>query len=105
MHPLMIFLYESNSLKVPLVLRMLGKGKKVGILTHTSEYLLRDNYKVLRACGIHPESPRIVIKGMMQSDYRDIWVTQYYGEQKEEFKEECEDWKMGPIEEIGEFNP
>ncbi|MBA7479919.1 hypothetical protein ES707_15360 [subsurface metagenome] len=98
--------FSSILLIVPLVLRMLGKGKKVGILTDTSAYLLRDNYKVLRGCGIQPESPRIVIKGMKQSDYRDIWATQYYGEPKEEFKESYEAWKTGstPIEEIGEFN-
>lgn len=96
--------FSSNLLIVPLVLKMLGKGKQVGILTDTSAYLLRDNYKVLRGCGIHPESPRIVIKGMIQSDYRDIWITQYYSEQKEELKKEFEDWKMGPIEEIGEFD-
>ncbi len=93
--------FSSSLLIVPLALRMIGKGKKVGILTDTSAYLLRDNCKVLRGCGIDVASPRIVIKGMMQSDYRDIWVTQYYGEQKEEFKDY---WKMGPIEEIGEFN-
>jgi len=96
--------FSSNLLIVPLALRMIGASKKVGILTDTSAYLLRDNCKVLRGCGINPESPRIVIEGMMQSDYRDIWVTQFYGEQKEEFKEDFEDWKMGPIEEIGEFN-
>jgi len=97
--------FSSNLLIVPLALRMIKKDRKVGILTHTSEYLLRDNCKVLRSCGIHAESPRIVIKGMMESEYRDVWVTQYYGMEKEKEKETWKKWRLGPIEEMREFNP
>ncbi|MCK4354428.1 MAG: hypothetical protein KAW83_04165 [Dehalococcoidia bacterium] len=89
--------FSSNLLMVPLALRMLKKDKKVGILTDTSEYLLRDNCKVLRGCGIDIPSPRIVIKGMMQSEYRDVWVTQYLGMKREDL----EKWKLKPL---GKFN-
>ena len=44
--------FSSNLLIVPLVLRMIKENKKVGILTDTSEYLLKDNCKVLKGCGI-----------------------------------------------------
>jgi len=92
--------FSSNLLIVPLALRMIKKDRKIGIITDTSEYLLRDNCKVLRGCGIDVASPRIVIKGMMESEYRDVWVTQYYGMEKETW----EKWRLGPIEEMREFN-
>jgi len=71
--------FSSNLLVVPLALNVLGKGKKVGILTDSSEVLLKDDYKILKMCGIQPESPRIAIKGMEESEYRDIWLTQFGG--------------------------
>jgi len=95
--------FTSNLLVVPLVLRMLGKDKKVGILTDSSEYLLKDNGKVLRGCGIQPESPRIVIKGMEESEYRDVWVTQFGGGEVEKGNWDLEEWEVRKLE-PGEFN-
>ncbi len=89
--------FTSNLLAVPLVLRIIGNNKKVGILTASSEHLLKDNSKILRKCGTQPESNRVVVRGMMESEYRDIWVTQYYGMEERDLEE----WKFEPI---GEFN-
>jgi len=79
------------------VLRIIGNNKKVGILTASSEHLLKDNSKILRKCGIQPESDLVVVRGMMESEYQDIWVTQYYGLEERDLEE----WKFKPI---GEFN-
>lgn len=89
--------FTSNLLVVPLVLRTIGNNKKVGILTDCSEYLLKDNSKTLRSCGVQPESNQVIVRGMMESEYRDVWVTQYLGLEKEDL----EKWRLKPL---GEFN-
>jgi len=93
--------FSSNLLVVPLVLRVIGKDKKVGILTESSEYLLKDNCKVLRGCGIDAESPRIVIRGMEESEYYDVWLMQFGGGELE--RGDLEEWEVRKLE-IGEFN-
>lgn len=68
--------FTSNLLQVPFVSRIIGKKKKVGILTASSEMILQENKKTLRQCGIDETIP-IAVKGMEESDYVEIWRTQY----------------------------
>ena len=68
--------FTSNLLQVPFVSRIIGKKKRVGILTASSEMILKENKKTLRRCGIDETIP-IAVKGMEESDYVDIWRTQY----------------------------
>ena len=68
--------FTSNLLQVPFVSRIIGKTKRVGILTASSEMILKENKKTLRQCGIDESIP-IAVKGMEESDYADIWRTQY----------------------------
>lgn len=68
--------FTSNLLQVPFVSRIIGKKKRVGILTASSEMILKDNKKTLRQCGIDETIP-IAVKGMEESDYVEIWRTQY----------------------------
>jgi hypothetical protein len=68
--------FTSNLLQVPFVSRIIGKKKRVGILTASSEMILKENKKALRQCGIDETIP-IAVKGMEESDYADIWRTQY----------------------------
>jgi len=92
----------SNLLIVPVVLRMLGENKKVAILTDSSKFL-EDNEEILINCGIDPRSPRILIQGMFESEFRDIWVTQFHnGDSEKEIRREQEGFNL-PITKIGEF--
>lgn len=68
--------FTSNLLQVPFVSRIIGKKKRVGILTASSQMILKENKKTLRKCGIDETIP-IAVKGMEESDYVDIWRTQY----------------------------
>jgi hypothetical protein len=68
--------FTSNLLQVPFVYRIIGKKKRVGILTASSEMILKENKKALRQCGIDEAIP-IAIKGMEESDYIDVWRTQF----------------------------
>ncbi|MCK4354541.1 MAG: hypothetical protein KAW83_04735 [Dehalococcoidia bacterium] len=95
--------FSSNLLVVPLALRVIGKGKKVGILTDSSEILSKDDCKVLRGCGIQPESRRIVIRGMEESEYQDIWITQFGGGEIEKGNWNLEEGEVAKLE-LGEFN-
>ena len=96
--------FSSNLLVVPLALSVVGKGKKVGILTDSSEFLSQDDCKVLRGCGIQPESPRIVIKGMEESEYQDIWIAQFGGGEIEKGNWwDLEEEEVAKLE-LGEFN-
>ncbi len=93
----------SNLLMVPLALRAIKADKKVGILTDSSETLSKDDSKILRGCGIQPESPRIVIRGMTESEYRDVWFTQFGGGEVEKGNWELDEWEIRKLE-IGKFN-
>jgi len=95
--------FSSNLLVVPLALSVVGKSKKVGILTDSSEFLAQDDYKVLRKCGIQPESPRIVIKGMEESEYHDIWIAQFGGGEIEKGNWGLEEGEMAKLK-LGEFD-
>ena len=68
--------FTSNLLQVPFVSRIIGKKKRVGILTASSEMILKENKKTLRQCGIDETIP-IAVKGMEESGYVEIWRTQY----------------------------
>jgi Asp/Glu/hydantoin racemase len=68
--------FTSNLLQVPFVSRIIGKKKRVGILTASSEAIMQENKKALRQCGVDETIP-IVVKGMVESDYLEIWRTQY----------------------------
>ncbi len=70
--------FTSSLLQVPHVYRMLGKGKKVGILTDGAEYLKAQDNKLLRSCGIDDSIP-VVIYGMFESEWKDVWNTQFKG--------------------------
>jgi len=92
--------FTSNLLIVPLALRIVKRGRKIGILTNDAEFLLRDNGRILRNCGIEPQCSGIVIRGMKQSEYREVWETQNQGIGEEEWKK----WAFLPVGKIGEFN-
>lgn len=68
----------SSLLQVPLVSSMIGKDKKVGILTASAERCYAQNSRLLKSVGID-ESIQIEIVGMdqLQPEYRDIWRTQF----------------------------
>ena len=66
----------SSLLQVPLVSRMIGKNKKVGILTASAERCNAQNSRLLRSVGIDVSIP-IAIVGMDQPEYRDIFRTQF----------------------------
>jgi aspartate/glutamate racemase len=95
--------FSSNLLIVPLVLRAIRRDRKVGILTDSSEILSKEDSKILRGCGIQPESPRIVIKGMTESEYRDVWFTQFGGGEVERGNWELEEREVKKLE-LGELN-
>jgi len=95
--------FSSNLLVVPLALSVVGKGKKVGILTDSSGFLSKDDCKVLRKCGIQPESPRIVIRGMEESEYQAIWITQYGGGEIEKGCWGLEEGEVAKLD-LGEFD-
>lgn len=68
--------FTSNLLMVPFISRIIGKNKRIGILSASSDMILRDNGKALRDCGIDSTIP-IAIKGMVESEYSETWRTQY----------------------------
>lgn len=70
--------FTSSLLQVPHVHRMLGKNKKVGILTDSSEYLKAQDNSLLRSCGIDESIP-VVIYGMFESEWKGVWNTQFKG--------------------------
>jgi Asp/Glu/hydantoin racemase len=67
--------FTSTLLFVPLISRTLKKNQKVGILTVSSEALTRWDHKLLRECGVDKTIP-IVIAGMTESEYCDVWWSQ-----------------------------
>lgn len=66
----------SSLLLVPLVSRMIGRDKKVGILTASAERCYAQNSRLLRSVGIDESIP-IEIVGMDQPEYRDVFRTQF----------------------------
>jgi Asp/Glu/hydantoin racemase len=70
--------FTSSLLQVPHVHRMLGKNKKVGLLIHSSKFANNQNRRLLRGCGIDDDLP-IVVYGMSESEWADIWRTQFTG--------------------------
>jgi Asp/Glu/hydantoin racemase len=66
----------SSLLLVPLVSRIIGKDKKVGILTASADSCYAQNCRLLRSVGIDESIP-IEIVGMDQPEYRDIFRTQF----------------------------
>lgn len=93
--------FTSNLLMVPVVLRMIGSSRKVGILTDDEEYLARDGGKILEGCGIPAESARIVIRGMTQSRHRQVWETKNIGIGAEEWAK----WGFRPLPANARFDP
>jgi Asp/Glu/hydantoin racemase len=67
--------FTSNLMQVPFVSRMIGKKKKVGILTVSESRARSHNCRILRSCGIDESIP-IAIRGMEESEYADVWRTQ-----------------------------
>jgi len=70
--------FTSSLLLVPLIHRMLGKNKKVGILVSSAKYARAQNYRLLRSCGIDESIP-YVLYGMDESEYVDVWNSQFRG--------------------------
>jgi hypothetical protein len=68
--------FTSNLLQVPFVSKIIGKRKRVGILTHSAARLTSKDSITLRKCGIDESIP-ISIKGMYESSYADIWKSQF----------------------------
>jgi Asp/Glu/hydantoin racemase len=68
--------FTSSLLQVPFVSRSLKKGKKVGILIARASLARSNNYKMLRSCGIDESIP-YVIRGMDESEDKEIWRTQF----------------------------
>jgi len=68
--------FTSSLIQVPLVSRMIGKKKKVGIIVASEEWAKAQKYRLLRSCGIDESIP-IVLRGMEESKYGDIWRTQF----------------------------
>ena len=68
--------FTSSLMQVPLVSRMLKKGQKVGILIERSKSCTDQNNRLLRSCGIDESIP-IAIAGIAESEYADLWNTQF----------------------------
>jgi Asp/Glu/hydantoin racemase len=66
---------STSLLLVPMVSRMLKKGKKVGIMTHSLQRCLAEN-KLFKNVGID-QSILIEIVGMMESEHSEVWRTQF----------------------------
>jgi Asp/Glu/hydantoin racemase len=66
----------SSLLQVPLVSKMIGKNKKVGILTASAKSCYAQNSRLLRSVGIDESIP-IAIVGMDQPEYADVFRTQF----------------------------
>jgi hypothetical protein len=62
-----ILAFTSSLLQVPLIHRMLKKGKKIGILTWDKQRCVESNYRLLRYAGIDESIP-IAIEGMQDSE-------------------------------------
>jgi len=67
--------FTSTILFVPLIFRTLKKGQKVGVLTASAELFTRWDNMLLRECGVDESIP-VVISGMSESDYCEIWWSQ-----------------------------
>ncbi len=67
--------FTSTMLFVPSISRALKKNQKVGILTVSSKALTRWDNRLLRECGVDKVIP-IVIAGMTESEYCDVWWSQ-----------------------------
>jgi Asp/Glu/hydantoin racemase len=78
--------FTSSLLQVPHVHQMLGKNKKVGILIHSSNRAHTQNQRLLKSCGIDEKIP-IAVYGMSESEWADIWRTQFNFPQGEPSKE------------------
>lgn len=91
--------FTSSLLQVPHIHKMLRKDKKVGILIHSSEVAKAQNYRLLRSCGIDESIP-VVIYGMAESEWADVWNTQFHGlngETTEEYDQEYDPKKVGDV--------
>ena len=67
--------FTSTVLFVPLISRTLKEGKKVGILTVSTEFITRWDNLLLRECGVDESIP-IAIAGMNESEYMDTFWSQ-----------------------------
>jgi hypothetical protein len=78
--------FTSSLLQVPHVYSMLRKDKKVGILIHSADFAKKHNNRLLRSCGIDESIP-VVVYGMAESEWADVWETQFSGMMGEPTKE------------------
>lgn len=67
--------FSSTIQFIPQIYSSLKKNKKIGILTVSSKLLTRWNNMLFQACEIDPTIP-VVIEGMTESEYCDIWWSQ-----------------------------
>jgi len=74
--------FTSSLLQVPLIHRMLRKGKKIGILTWDRQRCIDNDYKLLRCAGIG-KSISIAIEGMQDSkEFAKVITNGGYGDYK-----------------------
>ena len=66
--------YMSSLLFVEMMLRNVGDGKRIGIMTVSEDQLTAHDNVILRNCGISDDMP-IAIAGMNESDESDDWLT------------------------------
>lgn len=59
----------------PIYCSLNEKRKKIGILTVSSKILTRWDNMLFKACGVDPSIP-VIIEGMSESEYCDIWWSQ-----------------------------
>jgi len=75
--------FSSTVQFVPQIFHSLKKDKKIGIITASSKLLTRWDNMLFRACEIDPSIP-VIIEGMTESEYCNIWWSQL--EKKYDFK-------------------
>lgn len=68
---------------IPQIYYSLRSDKKIGILTASSKLLTRWDNLLFRACEVDPSIP-VIIEGMTESEYRDIWWSQLERDYKPE---------------------
>ena len=68
--------FTSSLLQVPMVARMLGRDKKVGIVVASEDIAKANDYILLRKCGIDESIPFVMV-GMDESECGSEWISQY----------------------------
>lgn len=67
--------FSSTIQFIPQIYHSLKRDKKIGILTASSKLLTRWDNMLFQACEVDPSIP-VIIEGMTESDYCDIWWSQ-----------------------------